>query len=589
MTRHLVIAIAAGIALVAAIIAPFFASTFTLTIATNALVFAIFAVSLNLILGYAGLPSLGHAAFFGAGAYAVGLLLHISVTNFVIAVIVAVIASALLSAVLGPVLLRTRGTYFLMATLAVGEVMRNLAISWRSVTNGDDGLYGIKLPAVLATGDNFYFFLLAALVVIVGVMAILMRSPFGHTLRAVRDNRNRASVLGINPFIIEMSAFVIGAAIAGFAGAMFAYAKGFVSPGVLSVEMSADGLLMVVMGGPATLLGPVGGAVVVEAIRGIGSTYTGRWLTILGLLACIVALNPRRFVSRVWSRLSVAPELDAPAEAPAKAAIEPAAKPAAPSPLAAPRISREAPVAMEARNIAKHYYGLNVLTDISLSIAAGERRGLIGPNGAGKTTFLNILSGLIPPNGGVVRFGDRDITALPPYERAKLGIGRTFQIGNLFNDNTVRENIVIGLLAREGYSLRFARSLSRYDALQDEATRLLSEWGLRQWEHVPVNLLAYGQRRLVEIVLAVSQRPKVILFDEPAAGLSGQETKAIIRTISALDPQLSLLIVEHDMDLVFSVCDSVTVIANGRVLAEGVGDTVRRDKNVIEAYLGMPL
>ncbi len=153
----------------------------------------------------------------------------------------------------------------------------------------------------------------------------------------------------------------------------------------------------------------------------------------------------------------------------------------------------------------------------------------------------------------------------------------------------MRENIVIGLLARDGYSLHFARALSRYGKLQDEASRLLSEWGLRGWENVPVKLLAYGQRRLVEIVLAVSQRPRVILLDEPAAGLSGKETKAIIQTISLLDPQLSLLIVEHDMDLVFSVCDSVTVIADGRVLAEGTGDAVRRDKKVNEAYLGMPL
>ncbi len=587
MKRQVFIPIVVGLALFAAIVAPFFIATFTLTIATNALVFAIFAVSLNLVLGVAGLPSLGHAAFFGTGAYAVGMLVQGGIHNFAFAITVAVATGALLSLALGPILLRTRGIYFLMATLAVGEVMHNLAISWRSVTNGDDGLYGIKLPALLADAQHFYYFLLAALVAIVAVMAMLMRSPFGHTLRAVRDNRNRASVLGVSPLMLEMSALVIGAAIAGFAGAMFAFAKGFVSPGVLSVGTSADGLLMVILGGPATLLGPLGGAVIVEAVRGIGSTYTDRWLTILGLLACVVALDPRQYFVRLLRPPTM--KTASTKAASTKKVSEYSLKLVPPQTLPAPRHDPKAQIAIEANGIAKRFGGLNVLNDISLSISKGERRGLIGPNGAGKTTFLNILSGLTQPNSGRVRFGNRDITRLPPFERAKLGIGRTFQIGNLFNDNTVRENIVIGLLARNGYSLHFIRTLDRYEKLQDEASRLIGEWGLHELEHIPVKMLAYGQRRLVEIALAVSQHPKVLLLDEPAAGLSGEETKAIIQTISALDPQLSLLIVEHDMDLVFSVCDSVTVIANGRVLAEGAGDSVRRDKNVIEAYLGMPL
>lgn len=582
MIRRVGFFVFCGFALVAACVVPFLTSTFVLTTATNALVFAVFAVSLNLVLGYAGLPSLGHAAFFGTGAYAVGLLVHNGLSGFVLGISAAIVASLFLSAVLGPILLRTRGIYFLMATLAVGEVMRNLAVSWRSVTNGDDGITGIKLPSVLADGLTFYFFLLVLLILLLVAVAILMRSPFGHALRAVRDNRNRASVLGINPFALEMSAFVTGAAVAGLAGALFAYAKGFVAPGVLSVEMSADALLMVVLGGPSTLLGPVAGAVVVEAIRGIGSTYTDRWLTILGVLACIVALDPGRYVRRVFQRQS---QQDRPSEETATPHLQQAMAFKATAPL--PRSQAE--IALRASQVAKSFGGLTVLTDVTLSLAQGERRALIGPNGAGKTTLLNIVSGLTRPTSGQIYFNERNVTALPTYERAKLGVGRTFQIENLFNDSTVRENILVGLLARDGLSLRFARALSRHHALQTEATRLLDEWGLRGLEHTPVKLLAYGQRRLVEIVLAISQRPKVILFDEPAAGLSGKETKELIRTISALDPKLSLLIVEHDMDLVFSVCDNVTVIANGGVLAEGGADVVRQDKSVIEAYLGVPL
>lgn len=573
-------AVVTAFALLAAIAVPLCVSSFTLTIATTALVYAIFAVSLNLILGHGGLPSLGHAAFFGAGAYAVALLTRYGVTDFPISVGAAIVGSALLGAVVGPILLRTRATYFLMASLAVGEVMHNLAMSWRSVTNGDDGVSSLSLPSYLADPRIFYFFVLAALVASVLLVATLIRAPFGHALHAVRDNLSRAAVLGIRPSTVELTAFVISAAMAGLAGAMFAYAKAFVSPEVLSVETSANVLLMVVLGGPATLLGPVAGAVVIEAIRGIGSTYTDRWLTVLGLIAVALALNPARLFSQFLRRCETRPtkdtaEVSKPVQSVAKAPLVLAAAPAR--------------TALRVENVQKHFGGLSVLDGVSLNVAEGERRGLIGPNGAGKTTLLNVLSGVTRPDRGSVYFGDRNITALSAPDRARLGICRTFQICNLFDNSSVRENMVLALLARERCALRLGRALDRYDTLQGEASFLLDEWGLREREDMPVGLLAYGQRRLLEIILAVAQRPKVLLLDEPAAGLSGSETKTIINTISALDPALSLLIVEHDMDLIFSVCDNVTVLAEGRVLAEGNGDAVRRDKSVVEVYLGAPL
>jgi len=582
MTRRAVTFATSAVALVAAVVAPSFMSAYALTIATNVLVSAIFAVSLNLVLGYGGLPSLGHAAFFGTGAYVVALLAQRGAGSFALGVTAATVTALLLGLVFGRILLRTHGLYFLMATLAVGEIMRNVAESWRSVTNGGDGLYGIKLPGWLADGRHLYWFLLVALVLVLAAVTVLMRSPFGYSLRAVRDNRNRTSVLGVNPLRVEMTAFVFSAAIAGFAGAMFAYAKAFVSPDVFSLGVSTDGVLMVVLGGPATLLGPVGGALVVQVIRGIGSIYTERWLTILGVLACLVALDPLRHLRR----FSQVPK---PADTASGAKGVPSAVSVPLSSTAAPNPSPGQIVAMEARGVCKRFGGLQVLSDISLRITAGERRGLIGPNGAGKTTLLNVLSGVIRPDGGRVYLDGRDITTLTPFERARLGVGRTFQIANLFDKNTVRENILFGLLARDGQSLHVARAVRAYDSVQEEASRLLGEWDLRKWEDVSVGILSYGRKRLVEIILAVAQRPKVLLLDEPAAGLSGRETKEIIHTVAALDPRLSLLIVEHDMDLVFSVCDSVTVIADGRVLAEGTGETVRRDRNVTEAYLGMPL
>jgi branched-chain amino acid transport system ATP-binding protein len=244
---------------------------------------------------------------------------------------------------------------------------------------------------------------------------------------------------------------------------------------------------------------------------------------------------------------------------------------------------------LTAHGIVKRFGGLTVLDEISLSLAAGERRGLIGPNGAGKTTFLNILSNIEEPTAGHLEYEGKDITSQPPFRRAQIGIGRTFQIGNLFNESTVRDNILLALLAREGFALRYGRSLSRYTALQQEADELLEKWNLADIAARPVKLLAYGRRRVVEIVLALATRPRLLLLDEPAAGLTGAETKTIIETIGALDPSLSILIVEHDMDLIFSVCDRITVIANGQILAEGDRSEIRRNKQVIDAYLGMPL
>jgi branched-chain amino acid transport system ATP-binding protein len=586
-----------GVIFLAGLLAPSLLSTFALTILTTAVIFSIFALSLDLILGHAGLPSLGHAVFLGLGAYTVGLLVKHGFNSFIPCVLAGVAVSTAIALLIGPVLLRTRTVYFLMATLAIGEVLRNVAISWRSVTGGDDGLSGIEPGAVLGIelGDarTFYFLSVACLVATVILMAVLTNSPFGHTLRALRDNRSRMAVLGVNPLAVEVTAFVISAALASFAGILLAYQKEFVYPNMFSVETSARALLMVVMGGTGTLFGPVIGAFLVEYIRGIGSVYTDRWQTILGLLAVIVALNSREYLlARIGSLFRPRPWIgpsksDFTTLAPTKSGSSSVSSDR-PMPICPPP-ARPQKALISAENISKNFGGLLVLSDISFRVAAGERRGIIGPNGAGKTTFLNILSSMLTPTAGRIVYGDKDITRLPPHSRARLGIGRTFQVANLFNDCTVSENLTLALVAREKYGLRLGRPLSRYLDLVDEVDELMNKWKLREVANLKVNQLSYGQRRVLEIVLALTTRPQLLLLDEPAAGLSGGETKLIIETISALDPELALVVVDHEMDLIFSICDRITVFANGTVLAEGTGDQIRRDKAVIAAYLGMAL
>ena len=594
-----------AIALLAGVTAPFVLTGFYLEILTTSLIFAIFAHSLNLILGHGGRPSLGHAVFFGIGAYTVGLMVQHGFHDALLCALAGIAMSVVAALLIGPLVLRTREVYFLMITLAIGEVLRNLAISWRSVTSGDDGISSIHLGTVahvdLGNDRNFYFLVFIVLCLVTFLMALITNAPFGHVLRALRDNRSRAVVLGVAPLTVEMSAFAISAALAGTAGVLFAYGKTFVAPNLLSVETSAQVLLMVVVGGAGTLAGPIVGAIIVELIRGIGSLYTERWQIILGVISVLIALNSRKVLLSSFRSLA---EFKSGKRRPTPRAVErgslatksvlppnhgPVNTPTVVVPKLRPRQKLDERALLTAHGIVKRFGGLTVLDGISLSLAAGERRGLIGPNGAGKTTFLNILSNIEEPTAGHLEYEGKDITSQPPFRRAQIGIGRTFQIGNLFNESTVRDNILLALLAREGFALRYGRSLSRYTALQQEADELLEKWNLADIAARPVKLLAYGRRRVVEIVLALATRPRLLLLDEPAAGLTGAETKTIIETIGALDPSLSILIVEHDMDLIFSVCDRITVIANGRTLAEGDRSEIRRNKQVIDAYLGMPL
>jgi branched-chain amino acid transport system ATP-binding protein len=240
-------------------------------------------------------------------------------------------------------------------------------------------------------------------------------------------------------------------------------------------------------------------------------------------------------------------------------------------------------------NVVRRFGGLSVLEGISLHVEAGERRGLIGPNGAGKTTLLNIIAGHLAPTSGRVHYAGRDVTKLKTYARARLGLGQTFQVPSIFDRGTVRENILFGVAAQAGRAMRPWRPLAGERALWREADALLEQWGLNDRADVPVRFLAHGERRVVEIVLALAGRPRVLLLDEPAAGLSGEETKHIIDTITALDTEMTILMVEHDMKLVFSVCEGVTVLADGRILADGPPDEIASDARVQEAYLGVPL
>ncbi len=277
------------------VLLPLALSSYQLGLLTKMLIFAMFAMSLNLVLGYAGLPSLGHAAYFGVGAYTVALVALRVVDNFWIGFGAGVLAAAVTAALFGLLALRTQGAYLLMITLALAQVLWGIAFGWRSFTGGDDGLPGVPRPAAglpwsLADGIRFYYFVLVVFVLATAVLGVLVRSPFGRALVGIRESERRMEVLGYDTWRCKYVAFVMAGLLAGVAGNLFVYFNGFVSPVYLGIVFSATALIMVILGGAGTLLGPALGSAVIIFLENLISAHTQRWLLVLGVIYVALTL-----------------------------------------------------------------------------------------------------------------------------------------------------------------------------------------------------------------------------------------------------------------------------------------------------------
>jgi branched-chain amino acid transport system permease protein len=302
--------IAGGAAALAVLIAlPAVLSSYQLSLVTKMLIFGIFAMSLDLLLGYAGLPSLGHAAYFGVAAYTVGLLALRVANNFWLDFPAGLLMAAGVSALFGLFALRTRGSYFLMITLALGQVLWGIAFGWRSLTGGDDGLPSVprpdlSLPWALTDGVPFYYFVLIFFALAVGALALIVSSPFGRALVGVRESERRMEVLGYDVWRYKYVAFILAGFFAGLAGNLFVYFNGFVSPSYLNILFSASALLMVILGGSGTLLGPAIGAAAIVGLENFISGYMERWVLVLGVIYVLVTLfAPNGLVGLVRQRL----------------------------------------------------------------------------------------------------------------------------------------------------------------------------------------------------------------------------------------------------------------------------------------------
>src|SRR3954451_25283137 len=524
----------------------------TMTSATEVVVYATACMALNILVEHTGLVSFGHGAWFGLAAYAAALIQrNLMPDSFFGPTIAGVAIVAVLAAAFGFLILRRRGVYFSLLTLALAAMLYSVSFRWTEVTGGENGLGGITRPKLLGfdleSATTYYWFVAAISFAVLALLWKFHRSPIGHVLVAVRENEQRARFLGYPTNRYKLAAFVLSAAITGLAGVLLLYKNRMTSADPISVAFSGDLLAMVVIGGMRSFLGPALGALFFILFREFLSIYTDNWLFWFGLIfVAFIVFSPTGLVG-------VAERLLVPFR---KKIVEDAAMSARrievlPLPeFLRPKSHVDGPV-LSARHIVKSFGGIRAVRGIDISIADRSLHALIGPNGAGKTTAFNLLSGMYPPDEGAVSLLHQPIAGHTPEEIARAGIGRSFQITNLFPALSVGENIRLAVQAR--HPRRFdpiANALS-IDAVNAESDATIRYLGLAGIEKAEAGPLSYGGQRLLDMGVALATAPRVLLLDEPLAGLAAAERERIGAIVKRISAELPVLLVEHDIDRVF--------------------------------------
>ncbi|MEO8778693.1 MAG: branched-chain amino acid ABC transporter ATP-binding protein/permease [Rhodanobacter sp.] len=583
--------------LVALVVAPFLLPYlgFSPGLMTRILIWGLFGIGFDLLFGYTGLLSFGQAAFYGTGGFTTAYLLTNGTANILVALLAGAAAAAVAGVIIGYLTLRRSGIYFAMSTLAFGEMFFFLENSLlHNYTGGENGIAGVPLPELplgfatihITSGLSMYWFVAVFFFVGYLIARRIVRSPFGAVLRAIRGNPKRAIALGHATQHYKLTVFVIAAIYAGVAGGLLGVFQGFMPPDAFAVDTSAQLIIQTVMGGVSTLLGPLLGATVwlyvfnvVQGIAGIGAY----WKLILGVIFVIVVTVFRFGIGgalvRLFSRRRT--RSGDPSATRAQGARDFSELDILPA------VSSDRPV-LEARGVTKQYGGLVAVDNVNFSLADGELRGVIGPNGAGKSTFFAMLTGELPTSNGQVFFRGHEITGIGVTAVCQLGMSKSYQINQLFEQLTVRQNVTIPVLARRRgrFKLDMLRGMHQLKPVEEQVEAAIELVGLSHCIDSPVAELAYGEKRRLEIGLALATGANVLLFDEPLAGLGPEERVLVIKLLKSIHKNRSIVVVEHDMDAMFQLAERITVLHEGRTLAEGTPDEIRASVNVQTAYLG---
>jgi branched-chain amino acid transport system permease protein len=493
-----------------------------------------------------------------------------------------------------------------MITVAIAETFFFLENSPLSAwTGGENGLPGVPAPVFnlgftiikVHSGWSMYGFL--AIMFFLGLIVArrIALSPFGHILTAIRDNPLRAAAVGHSIQRYKLAVFAIAAAYAGLAGGLLGVLQGFMPPEAFTFDVSGQLVIQTVIGGAGTLFGPLVGAAIWLSLQDLlqfGLNLGASWRLGLGLVFVALVVLLRRGVipwvadlARGWLRAG------AKATPPVQATTQPRAsavnstRPAPLAPRDEPAPANGTPI-LETRGLSRNYGGILANSDISFSVQTGELRGVIGPNGAGKSTFFKMLTGEVAPSAGHIFFRGREITGQSVTNVCQLGLSKSYQINQLFAKLTVRQNLLISALAesRGRFRLDLLRNLDSVPGMHEDVERTLALVDLTARADVAVADLAYGEKRRLEIGLALATAPSLLLLDEPLAGMSPQERVDTIQLLKNIRQDRTLVLVEHDMDAMFDLAERITVLYEGRVLAEGTPKEIQRSKAVQDAYLG---
>ncbi|MEI2737102.1 MAG: branched-chain amino acid ABC transporter ATP-binding protein/permease [Rhodoblastus sp.] len=644
-------------ALVVVLVIPFMVSSpYYLHLLQTIAIFAIVVLGLDVVFGYTGEVSIGHAALFGIGSYTAGVLsMHFDI-GFWPSLIVAPIVAAAFGALLALPALRVTGPYLAMVTLAFGTIVQILINEIVPLTNGPLGIkfstpalfdwrdYSNVLPFLDMSAKRMkesQFFILSG-IALVGVIVVINRilaSRFGRAFEALRDSPIACDCMGVSVYRHKVIAFVTSAAFAGFAGVFFAYSEQYIAPNNFSFELSVLFLLAVTMGGRKSRLGPLLGAAIIvylpnlladidlfrivagiiaavavlaggaSAIRNPESRsrvitpvllcvgffvfslflqkITDFKLTLFGMMILFVVYylpdGIVGFLKQIFTQAM--PGMFGRAQMSTRGGAESDAF------VAAPVVAKDRPL-LDVGRVVMQFGGLKALGGVDLSVKPGTIHGLIGPNGSGKSTMMNVLTGIYTPTAGDIRFESHSLAGLKSPQIAALGVARTFQNVQLFGELTLTENVLVGLqhTYKSGIfeiALGLPRAKGDEAAARKRAAAILDFVGLASLANEEARNLPYGKQRLLEIGRALALDPKLLLLDEPAAGLTAPDIKELISIIRKIrDHGITIILIEHHMDVVMSICDTITVLDFGEKIAEGKAAEVQADRRVIEAYLG---
>ncbi|NGM88640.1 branched-chain amino acid ABC transporter ATP-binding protein/permease [Parapusillimonas sp. SGNA-6] len=565
------------------------------------LIWGLFGLGFDLLFGYAGLLSFGQAAFYGTGSFVTAYLLTTGIIpNMLLALLVAMIVASILGLAIGYLTLRRSGIYFAMSTLAFAEMIYFLEFGpLRDWTGGENGIPGIPEPAIdlgfwsmaIQPGWPMYTFLAVMFFIGFVLARRISLSPFGVILTAIRGNPTRAMAVGHKIQRYKLAVFVVAAAYGGVAGGLLGLFQGYMPPDAFNLHTSAELVIQTVMGGAGTLFGPLLGALiwlylfeVLQFVDAVGPY----WRLILGVIFVILVTVFRRGIcgefiawrdKRMTRRISRATDTGGTGSHSGRGAqlVMRQSVPMKPG-----------TAVLRADNIAKHYGGLKAVKGVSISVEEGELRGLIGPNGAGKSTFFKMLAGEIEPTSGQVFLRGGNITGIGVTQVCQMGMSKSYQVNELFDALTVRQNILMSVLGQKRGSFRFdaLASLNGVSGYSEQVEAAMDLVELTHKADTPVHELSYGEKRRVEIGLALATGANVLLLDEPLAGMSPEERVHAVALLKSIRRGRTVLIVEHDMDAMFELADKITVLYDGNFLAEGTPEEIKANKAVQEAYLG---